>query len=82
MTVTRETVPLDGRLLGEGCERKCRVRAIRRLTYADECPEPLYVSYSRCEIEDGDEFPDGNYELIVDGHKMPLIKIGSRYLAR
>ena len=82
MTVTKETVPLEGALKGEGYERKCCVRATRRFTYADECSHPLYVSYSRCEIEDRDDFPDGDYELIVGGQKMDMTRTEGRYVAR
>ena len=67
MTVTRETVPLEGTLKGEGYERTCQVRATRCVTYADESTDALCVSYSRCDIEDADDFPDGNYELTFRG---------------
>jgi hypothetical protein len=80
MTVTKQTVPLEGTLKGEGHERRCRVRAIRREMYADECPRPLCVSYSRCDIEDQDDFPDGNYELTFDGHRILLTKRAGHYV--
>ena len=82
MTVTKETLPLEGTLRGAGYERKCRVRATRRFTYADECPQPVCVSYSRCNIEDRDEFPDGDYELIVDGQEIPMTRLDGHYVAR
>lgn len=82
MTVTKETVPLEGTLAGECHERKCRVRATRRFTYADECPDPVSISYSRCVIEDADEFPDGDYELIVDGQKVLMTKTAGHYVPR
>jgi hypothetical protein len=80
MTVTKQTVPIQGTLKGEGHERRCRVRAIRRETYADECPRPLCVSYSRCDIEDQDDFPDGDYELTFDRHRILLTKTAGRYV--
>lgn len=82
MTVTKETVPLEGTLKGEGYRRMCHVRATRRETYADECPRPICVSYSRCDIEDDDHFPDGNYELILEGHTILLIKKSGLYMLR
>jgi hypothetical protein len=53
---------------------------MRRETYADECSRPLCVSYSRCDIEDQDDFPDGNYELTFDRRRILLSKTAGRYL--
>jgi hypothetical protein len=80
MSVTKETLPIEGVLKGQGHERTCRVRATRCSTYPDEGTEPVSVSYSRCRIEDADDFPDGNYELVFDGHKKFLTKKTGRYL--
>jgi hypothetical protein len=80
MTVTKDIVSLEGVLREEGRERKCRVRAVRHTTYADECATPTCRSYSRCEIEDADEFPDGNYELEFDSHRLALTKKAGQYL--
>jgi hypothetical protein len=82
MTVTKEAIPLDGTLRGEGRERRCRLRAIRHATYADECLHPTCLSYSRCDIDDADDFPDGEYELEFDGHRVLLTKDAGRYLPR
>lgn len=79
MTVTKETVPVEGVISGQGLERACRLRAVRRHTYADESTKPLCVSYSRCDIEDTDDFPDGEYELSFDGLHIPLVKQTGRY---
>ncbi len=78
MAVTKETVSLEAILRGEGHERRCRVKAVRHTTYAD----PTCLSYSKCEIEDADDFPDGNYELEFDAHRVPVIKKAGRYLPR
>ena len=82
MAVTKETVSLEAILRGEGHERRCRVKAVRHTTYADECAAPTCLSYSRCEVEDADDFPDGNYELEFDAHRVPVIKKAGRYLPR
>ena len=34
----------------------------------------MSVSYTCCRIEDADDFPDGNYELLFDDHKVLLKK--------
>jgi hypothetical protein len=80
MTVTKEIVSLEGILKGDGQQRKCRVKAVRHTTYADECPTPTCLSYSRCDIEDTDELPDGNYELEFDGHRVSLIRTAGQYV--
>ena len=80
MTVTKETVPLEAELYGKDRSRTCRVRVLRCKTYADESSKPAFVSYSRCEIEDADDFPDGEYELRFDGHRLWLRKEAGRYL--
>lgn len=82
MTVTKEVVPLGGVLRGEGHERKCRVKAWRHAMFEDEATTPICLSYSRCEIEDADEFPDGDYVLEFEGHKVQLIRKAGRYLPR
>jgi len=48
----------------------------------DESMVPVAVAYSRCVIVDGDDFPEGDYELEFDGHKVLLTKKGGHYLAR
>jgi hypothetical protein len=80
MTVTRETVPLQAMLSGGGLKRTCRVRVSKRATYPDESAEPICVSYSRCRIEDGDDFPDGHYELVFDDCRVMLRKEAGEYL--
>lgn len=57
------------------------VRVSRCSTYADEAAEPAFVSYSRCRIEDGDDFPEGEYELRFDGLRLLLKKRGGQYVA-
>lgn len=79
MTVTKETIPLEGVISGHGLERACRLRAVRRETYADESAKPLCVSYSRCDVEDTDDFPDGEYELSFDGCRIRVIRRTGRY---
>lgn len=44
------------------------MKAIRFVTYADESRYALCVSYSRCEIEDENDFPDGKHELTFQEH--------------
>jgi len=66
MAVTKDTVSLEAVLRGEGRERECRVKAQRHTTYEGEDATPVGASYSRCEIEDTDDFPDGNYEVVFD----------------
>jgi hypothetical protein len=80
MSVTKEVVLLEGLLKGEGHQRKCRVKAVRHATYEDECTTPNCLSYSRCEIEDSDDFPDGDYELEFDSHRVALTKKSGHYL--
>jgi hypothetical protein len=80
MTVTKETIPLEGTLKGEGHERMCRLKALRHATYADECSQPTCFSYSRCVIEDTDDFPDGEYELEFEGRRIALSKRAGRYV--
>ena len=82
MTVTKETIPLEGTLRGESRERTCRLKAVQHATYADECTRPTCLSYSRCIIEDADDFPDGEYELEFEGRRVPLSKKDGRYTPR
>lgn len=82
MTVTKENVPLHGTLRGEGHERTCRLKALRHSTYADECSQPTCFSYSRCVIQDSDNFPDGEYELEFEGRKILLSKRFGQYTPR
>ncbi len=79
MTVIKERVPLEAQLVGDGRHRRCRVRVCRYTTYADESEVPTAVSYSRCELEDADDFPDGNYELSFDSHRIRLRKQAGHY---
>lgn len=79
MTVTKETIPLEGVISGQGLERTCHLRAVRRETYADESSKPLCVSYSRCDIEDTDDFPDGEYELSFAACRIPVIRRMGKY---
>ena len=80
MTVTKETVPLQALLKGEGRERTCRLKALRHSTYADECSRPTCLSYSRFVIEDSDDFPDGEYELEFEGRRILLSKRAGQYI--
>jgi hypothetical protein len=82
MTTTKEIVSLRGTLRGEGHQRTCSVRATRSSMYEDESTVPVAIAYSRCDIVDGDDFPEGDYELEFDGHKVLLRKKGGHYLAR
>jgi hypothetical protein len=79
MAVTKEIVLLEGVLKGEGLERKCRVKAVRHTTYEDEGATPTCFSYSRCEIEDTDDFPNGDYEVEFDAHRVAVTKKEGRY---
>lgn len=79
MAVTKEIVLVEGVLRGEGHQRKCRLKAVRHVTYADESPTPTCSSYSKCEIEDADDFPDGNYELEFEGHRVSVAKRAGHY---
>jgi len=82
MPATKEVVSLHGTLRGEGRQRTCSVRAMRCSVYEDESTVPVAITYSRCDIVDADDFPDGNYELEFDGHKVLFTKKGEHYLAR
>lgn len=82
MAVTKELVSLEGVLRGEGHQRKCRVKAMRHTTYADECATPTCLSYSKCEIEDADDFPDGDYEVEFDAHRVAVTKRAGQYYLR
>jgi hypothetical protein len=82
MAVTKEAVSLEGVLKGEGHERICRVKTMRHTTYADECASPTCFSYSKCEIEDVDDFPDGDYEVEFDAHRVPVTKKAGQYFLR
>jgi len=82
MTVTKETIALEGVLRGEGRERACVVKALQHATYSDECTRPTCLSYSRCVIEDDDDFPDGEYELEFAKRRVPLSKTGGQYVPR
>lgn len=82
MTVTKETVALEGVLRGEGRERWCVVKVSRHATYADECTQPTCLSYSRCVIEDDDDFPDGEYELEFAERRVLLSKTAGQYVPR
>jgi hypothetical protein len=42
--------------------------------YEDESTVPVAVAYSSCDIVDAADFPEGNYELQFDGHKVLLTK--------
>ena len=82
MAVTKEVVSLEGLLRGESQERRCRVKAMRHTTYEDECASPTWVSYSKCEIDDVDDFPDGNYEVEFDAHRVAVTKKAGQYFLR
>jgi hypothetical protein len=82
MTVTKETIELEGVLRGQGRERTCFVKVLQHATYADECTRPTCLSYSRCVIEDVDDFPDGEYELEFAERRVQLNKIGGQYVPR
>jgi hypothetical protein len=82
MSTCKETVVMDGFLHGEGRKRACRVKAVRNSTFPDESASPISIAYCRCEIEDTDEFPNGEYQLEFDNHKVLLIKRDGQYLTR
>ena len=82
MPTTKEIVSLHGTLCGEGRQRTCSVQAMRCSMYEDESTVPVAIAYSRCDIVDADDFPEGNYELEFDGHKVLLTKKGGHYLVR
>lgn len=82
MTVTKETVELEGVLTGEGRERTCVVKVLQHATYADECTRPTCLAYSRCVIEDVDDFPDGEYQLEFAQRRVLLSKISGQYVPR
>ena len=44
--------------------------------------DSIAIEYSRCDIVDADDFPEGDYELEFDGHRVLLSKKGGHYLAR
>ena len=82
MSVCKETVLLNGILRGEGRQRTCRVRATRNSEFPDESVIAASFAYCRCCVEDSDDFPDGDYELEFDGHKVLLSRKDGQYLAR
>jgi hypothetical protein len=78
MASKREPVILQGILRGEHRERSCRISAIK-VTLGGE---PNVFEYTRPEIVDSDDFPDGDYEVEYHGHKILFRKQGGVYLAR
>ena len=68
---------LDATLHGEGRQRACRVKATRKSEFADETAVPTSIAYCRCDVDDSDDFPDGDYELEFDGHFQPLFEVQS-----
>ena len=82
MSVCKENVLLEGTLRGEGRQRTCRVKAIRSSEFPDEAVAPTAITYCRCDIDDSDDFPDGDYELEFDGRKLLLRKSGGQYMAQ
>jgi hypothetical protein len=75
-TSTLEPVRLSATLQGEGRERTCRVSAVK----VTNPLAPKLPGYVRVEILDpDDDFPDGNYELDVDGQTFRLVKRDGKY---
>ena len=58
------------------------MRATRNSEFPDESVIAASFAYCRCCVEDSDDFPDGDYELEFDGHKVMLSKQGGQYLTR
>jgi hypothetical protein len=72
----KENVTLPAALKGEGKKRVCKVSAVKTT-------HPLATNvpgYSRIEILDSeDDYPDGNYELDVDGQIFRGVKRDKKY---
>jgi hypothetical protein len=76
MTSRRESVVVTGVLRGEKHQRTCRVRAMK----VTNPSAPANPAYARPEILDlDDDFPDGNYELLVGEQALRLVKRGGKY---
>jgi len=69
---------LQGILRGEGRERVCRVRAVK-VTKPDQPAHPAYADF---DIIDSDDFPYGDYELLVVGQTILLAKREGEYVSR
>jgi hypothetical protein len=74
----RETVVLNAVLRGEGHEKICRVSAVK----VTDPTAPAYPAYTLpAGIHSDDDFPDGNYEVIISGdHTFRFIKRNGEYM--
>jgi hypothetical protein len=75
MSLDRDMVLRLAFIRGRGCGRFCTVRAIKA---RDSNPLSLY----RCPItvQEKDDFPDGNYELVLGAQAFVLKKRKGHYL--
>ncbi len=76
MTSRRESVVVTGVLRGEGHQRNCQVRAIK-VTNPSAPANPAYTQPEPIDFKD--DFPDGNYELLVGEQIFRLVKRGGKY---
>jgi len=76
MTSRRESVVVTGVLRGEGHQRGCQVGAIK----VTNPSAPANPAYTRPELIDfEDDFPNGNYELLVGEQSFRLVKRSGKY---
>jgi len=72
----KELVVVPAVLKGEGKQRPCQVKAVK----VTNPLAPDLPGYGRVEILDPeDDFPDGNYELDVDGQTFRRVKRDGKY---
>ncbi|HST10899.1 MAG TPA: hypothetical protein VLL05_11025 [Terriglobales bacterium] len=76
MTSLRESVVMPGVLRGEGHQRGCQVRAIK-VTTPNAPSSPAYARPDPVDLND--DFPDGEYELIVGEQTFRLVKRDGKY---
>ncbi len=73
----KEDVVVTATLKGNEYERTCQVRAVK----TTHPLAPASPGYSKVEILDpDDDFPDGSYELDVDGQVFRGTKLDGKYV--
>jgi hypothetical protein len=73
----REVVVLNAVLRSEGHEKICRVSAVK----VTNPSAPAYPAYTLpAGIHSDDDFPDGNYELIIGEQTFRFVKRNGEYM--
>jgi hypothetical protein len=73
----REPVVLNGVLRGQGREIACRASAVKVTMPGD----PRMFEYVDYRLLDAGDLPDGDYELFVEGRKIPLRRKDGNFLS-